>query len=115
MSIATEILSLRRDRLSSVAALLAAMDWRNTAQHDDVFLKRDYAVLSAADIVLLNVAVHAIESQWEGDEVTRTSPEATQTSSEATQTLPEPSRYRASKWRWPRWFGIRFARIHATS
>jgi hypothetical protein len=117
MSIATEILSLRRDKISSVAALLAAMDWRDSAQHGEVFLTRDYAVLSAADVVLLNVAVHALDSQWERSEVTRTSPAPSQLENEATQTPPVPSREQASKrrWRWPRFFGTHVARIHATS
>jgi hypothetical protein len=100
--------------MSSVAALLAAMDWRNAAHHDEIFLRRDYAVLSAADIVLLNVAVYASESKWEGEGATQTLPEAAQTSPEATQTSLEASRNRASKWRWPGLFGIRFARNHAT-
>jgi hypothetical protein len=117
MSIATEILALRRDRMSSVAALLAALEWRNAAKHDELFQRRNHAVLSAADTVLLNVAAHAIESQWEGDEVTRTSTAPSQLENEAIQPSPVPSREQASKqrWRWSRLFGIRLARIHATS
>ena len=62
MSIATEILSLRRDRSSSVASLIAAMEWSYSAVGGQHFLARDYAAQEMADIVLLNVAVHATET-----------------------------------------------------
>jgi hypothetical protein len=65
MSIATEILSLRRDQSSSVEALLAAMKWRNAAEAHHIFLARDFAALEVADTVLLNVAIHALEAQDE--------------------------------------------------
>jgi hypothetical protein len=59
MSITTEILSLRRDRSSSVAALLNAIEWECAAEGDTRTLARRYDVLRMADIVLLNVAAHA--------------------------------------------------------
>jgi hypothetical protein len=59
MSITTEILSLRRDRSSSVAALLNAMEWECAAENDSRTLARGYDVLRMADLVLLNVAAHA--------------------------------------------------------
>jgi hypothetical protein len=63
MSIATEILSLRRDQTSSVTTLLALLDWQHAA-HNKLFAEtRSYAVTQAADVVLLNVAVHALEAQ----------------------------------------------------
>jgi hypothetical protein len=63
MSIATEVLSLRRDQSSSVATLLALLDWQHAAQ-DKLFAEtRSYAAQAAADVVLLNVAVHALEAQ----------------------------------------------------
>ena len=61
MSITTEILSLRRDRSSSVAALLNAMEWECAAEDDTRTLARGYDVLRMADIVLLNVAAHAAD------------------------------------------------------
>ncbi|MGB2669494.1 MAG: hypothetical protein WBH24_01415 [Candidatus Acidiferrum sp.] len=61
MSITTEILSLRRDRSSSVAALLSAMEWECAAEDDMRTLARGYDVLRMADIVLLNVAAHAAD------------------------------------------------------
>ncbi len=61
MSITTEILSLRRDRSSSVAALLNAMEWGCAAEDDTRTLARGYDVLRMADIVLLNVAAHAAD------------------------------------------------------
>jgi hypothetical protein len=61
MSITTEILSLRRDRSSSVAALLKTMEWECAAVDDTRTLARGYDVLRMADLVLLNVAAHAAD------------------------------------------------------
>ena len=61
MTITTEILSLRRDRSSSVAALLNAMEWKCAAENDTRALARGYDVLRMADLVLLNVASHAAD------------------------------------------------------
>ena len=62
MSITTEILSLRRDRSSSVAALLNAMEWECAAEGDMRTLARGYDVLRMADLVLLNVAAHTADA-----------------------------------------------------
>jgi hypothetical protein len=62
MSITTEILSLRLDRSSSVAALINAMEWQCAAEDDTHILSRGYDVLRMADIVLLNVAAHAADA-----------------------------------------------------
>ena len=62
MSITTEILSLRRDRSSSVEALLNAMEWECAAENDARTLARGYDVLRMADLVLLNVAAHTADS-----------------------------------------------------
>jgi hypothetical protein len=59
MSIAAEILSLRRNQQSSVKMLIAALDWQEAALDDVHILGRGLAVLEAADAVLLNVAAHA--------------------------------------------------------
>jgi len=72
MSIATEILNLRRNQSSSVEALLAAIDWQKAAQDSEHILSRRYAVIEAADIVLLNVAVHAAQALSEPPTVRKT-------------------------------------------
>ena len=59
MSIATEILGLRRNRQSSVKTLIAALDWQEAALDDVHIVARGLAVLEVADAVLLNVAAHA--------------------------------------------------------
>ena len=61
----TEILDLRSNRISSVETLLAALEWQKAAQYDEHILLRDYDVTQAADLVLLNVAAHALEMQIE--------------------------------------------------
>lgn len=60
MSIAAEILSLRRDQFSSVERLIAALAWERAAP-EHILLRR-YAVTEAADVVLLNVAAHAADA-----------------------------------------------------
>jgi hypothetical protein len=72
MSIATYILSLRRDQSSSVAALIAAMEWECAAESDIRMLARGHDVLQAADRVLLNVAAHAADQMIEPTKVRRT-------------------------------------------
>jgi hypothetical protein len=62
-SVAAEILSLRRDQSSSMTALLAALDWQRAAREGHVAVMRGYAAAQAADIVLLNLAVHALEAR----------------------------------------------------
>lgn len=70
MSIATEILSLRRDQFSSVERVIAALEWERAA-HEHTLL-RHYAVTEAADIVLLNVAAHAADALSEPTTIRRT-------------------------------------------
>ena len=72
MSVATEILSLRQNQSSSVETLLAAIEWEKAAQEEEHILSRGYAVREAADIVLLNVAVHTAEALSEPSAIRRT-------------------------------------------
>ena len=72
MSVATEILSLRGDQSSSVERLIAAFDWQRAAQDDEHILSRGYAVTETADMVLLNVAVHAADALNEPTMIRRT-------------------------------------------
>ncbi len=58
MSIATEILSLRRDRSSSVSLLLGAVEWAHSANGVNA-IGREFDAAKAADLVLLTTAVHA--------------------------------------------------------
>jgi hypothetical protein len=60
MGIGTEILSLRQDKFSSVAALIGALKRLSASnEHSEM---RVYAVTECADLVLLNLAVHAMEA-----------------------------------------------------
>ena len=73
MSITTEILSLRREKSSSVATLIGLIEWgRQEFAHISLGsaitaarANRCYAILEAADKVLLNVAAHAAEAMIE--------------------------------------------------
>lgn len=62
MSIATEILSLRRDQHSSVNLLIGAIAWEQAARNPLHKMARHADVLHLADLVLLNVAAHAAEA-----------------------------------------------------
>ena len=70
MSIATEILGLRRDQFSSVERLIAAFEWERAAP-ENILLRR-YAVTEAADMVLLNVAAHAADASNEPPTIRKT-------------------------------------------
>ena len=86
MSIATEILALRRNRSSSVELLLGAIEWARQAPGGYVAEARMFAALEAADRVLLNTAAHAAEALNE--------PQTTQRSRRATM----PSRRRRRRY-----------------
>ena len=72
MSIATEILSLRRDQSSSVSALIGALEWERAAHNADHKMMRHHAVLQIADVVLSNVAAHAAEALSEPPAIRKT-------------------------------------------
>jgi len=72
MSIATDILSLRQNQLSSVKTLMAKIDWLRAAEDEAHISSRGFAVREAADIVLLNVATHAAEALNEPPVIPRT-------------------------------------------
>jgi hypothetical protein len=65
MSVVTEILSLRQDRISSVSRLLAALDWQKSVYDIEHIMYGGVAVTEAADLVLLNVAAHAADQMGE--------------------------------------------------
>jgi hypothetical protein len=72
MSIATDILRLRQNKSSSVTTLIAMLDWQKAARDVGHFLSRGFAVTEAADLVLLNVAVHVAEALSERPAIRRT-------------------------------------------
>jgi hypothetical protein len=61
MAIATDILNLRNNQLSSVTMLISALERFHDSPHDRA-LNRLFQVDEAADIVLTNVAAHAAEA-----------------------------------------------------
>jgi hypothetical protein len=65
MSLATDILNLRRNQSSSVSTLIAMLEWQRAAQDKDHVMSRGFAVAEAADDVLMNVAVYAAEAWGE--------------------------------------------------
>jgi hypothetical protein len=72
MSITTDILSLRQKQSSSVRNLIAMRDWQKAAQDEGHYLSRGFAVMEAADLVLLNVAVHVAETLSEPPTIRKT-------------------------------------------
>jgi hypothetical protein len=63
MSLASDILALRRDKSSSIETLLSLLEWARSAPNKDLAEMRAYSVAQAADTVLLNVTVHALQAQ----------------------------------------------------
>jgi hypothetical protein len=61
MGIATDILNLRHNKLSSVTMLISALERFNNSPHERA-LNRLFQVDEAADLVLTNVAAHAAEA-----------------------------------------------------
>ena len=61
MGIATDILNLRHNQLSSVTLLSSALERLQDAHHDKV-ASRLFQAIEAADLVLTNVAAHAAEA-----------------------------------------------------
>jgi hypothetical protein len=61
MGIATDILNLRHNQLSSVTMLLSALERLQDAPHDKV-ASRLFQAVEAADLVLTNVAAYAAEA-----------------------------------------------------
>jgi len=61
MGIATDILNLRHDRLSSVSMLLSALERFYDSPQERAFNRR-FQVDEAADLVLTNVAAHAADA-----------------------------------------------------
>jgi hypothetical protein len=72
VSVVTEILSLRCEKSSSVANLIALMEHEGRASDPDHKASRHYAVLEAADTVLLNVAAHAADQLGEPTTIRKT-------------------------------------------
>jgi len=67
MNLGSELLNLRRNRASSVAALLSGMERVEAAKSATVRMTREFALNDLSDAVLANVAVHANESCWGDD------------------------------------------------
>jgi hypothetical protein len=61
MGIATDILNLRHNQLSSVTLLISALERFNNSSHERA-LNRLFQVDEAADLVLTNVAAHAADA-----------------------------------------------------
>ena len=64
MGIATDILGLRRSRFSSVEKLISALERFHEAPYEKLSA-RAFFVDEAADLVLTNVAAHAVEAMGE--------------------------------------------------
>jgi len=71
MSLGTELLDLRHNRTSTVTSLIGGIERLATARSAIVSMSREWALRGLADAVLANVAVHAVENYWGGDEPLR--------------------------------------------
>lgn len=64
MALGTDLLNLRRNKLSTVEALLAGIDRLAEAQSDLQIMNRAFTLNELGDAVLAHVAVHALENYW---------------------------------------------------
>jgi hypothetical protein len=67
MNLGTDLLNLRRNKISTVATLISGFERLAAAKSSIVSKSREWALISLADAVLTNVAVHAQQAYW-GDE-----------------------------------------------
>lgn len=70
MGLGSELLNLRRSKMSTVEALLAGMERVAEASSDVQKMNRTYALNALGDAVLASVAVYALEDYW-GDKPLR--------------------------------------------
>lgn len=64
MSLGTDLLDLRRNKASTVAALIGGIEWLATAKSETTLLTRSFALYELSDAVLVQVAIYALESYW---------------------------------------------------
>lgn len=62
--IGTDLLNLRRNRMSTVATLISGIERLATARSDTTYMMRAFSLTELGDAVLANVAVHALEAYW---------------------------------------------------
>jgi len=60
----TQLLNLRRNKTSTVAALISGMERLATARSQITLMTRSFALNDLVDAVLAQVAVHALEASW---------------------------------------------------
>ena len=65
MSLGTDLLNLRRNKISTVATLLSGMERLATARSETTLMTRAFALNELADAVLAQVAVHALDACWD--------------------------------------------------
>ena len=65
MGLGTDLLNLRRSKLSTVEALMAGMDRLAEANSDFQIRNRAYLLNELGDAVLSRVAVYALENCWD--------------------------------------------------
>ena len=64
MGLGTDLLNLRRSKLSTVEALIAGIDRFAEARSDLQIMNRAFALNELGDAVLASVAVYALENDW---------------------------------------------------
>jgi hypothetical protein len=62
MSLGTDLLDLRRNKASTMAALIGGIEWLATAKSETTLMTRSFALYELTDAVLVQVAVYALES-----------------------------------------------------
>lgn len=64
VNLGTDLLSLRRNKTSTVATLIGGLERLATARSETTLMTRTFALNDLADAVLAQVAVHAVQAYW---------------------------------------------------
>src|ERR1700751_5290179 len=64
MSLGTNLLDLRRNKASTLAAPIGGSEWLATAKSETALMTGAFALYELTDAVLVQVAVYALESYW---------------------------------------------------
>lgn len=86
MTLGTDLLSLRRNRTSTVLTLISGIERLAAARSETTMMMRAFSLHELGDAVLANVAVHALEAYW-GDAPLRTARRATATKRRKTRRM----------------------------
>lgn len=92
MTLGTDLLNLRRNRMSTVLTLISGIERLAAARSETTMMMRAYSLSELGDAVLANVAVHALQAYW-GDTPLRSTRRASATNRRRTRRIETANLY----------------------